>query len=131
MTSMTISQALRISLAPIALALLTGTAVSAQNRFDQLAALAREARTPAQHASLAKQYRLHAETFDRRAAELEARAGRLGRTLPGIAHKWPALAPPALNSAKQDALDARESARQSRDLADWHLRLSVEAQAAE
>jgi len=97
----------------------------------QLAALARDARTAAQHADVARRYRLQADALDARAAEHAARASALVRTAPGIAHKWPAMAPRALSQAKQDAIEARRAARESRELASRHHAIAVETLAAE
>jgi len=120
-------------LAALTLAIPTGTAMAQQtpDSTTQLAALARDARTPSEHARVSKGYRLQAESFDARAAEHEARVAKLSRNQPGITHKWPAMAPPDLVKAKQQAMDARKAARQSRELADHHLRMSVEANADE
>lgn len=95
----------------------------------QLAALAREARTPSDHAHVAKAYRLQAESLESRAAEHEAHVARLTKNQPAIVHKWPAMAAGEIGKAKRQALDARRAAYESRQLADHHLRLSVEAQA--
>lgn len=95
----------------------------------QLAALAREARTPSDHARVAKAYRLQAESFEARAAEREADVARLTKNQPPIAHKWPAMAAGEIGKAKRQALGARRAAYESRQLADHHLRLSIEAQA--
>jgi hypothetical protein len=119
---MTLAAALTLTTAP--------TVALAQDTPERLAAAAREARTVADHASLAKRYRLQAEGFDATAAAHETRAEKLTRNAPGIAHKWPAMAPGTHTQAKRQALDARQAARESRALADKHLRLSVEAQAA-
>lgn len=106
-------------------------AAQAQETPDRLAALAREARTTRDHADLAKRYRLQAETFDAKAAELEARATRDATTHPGITHKWPAMATQSMTRAKSEAIEARRAARESRLLANRHLRLAVEAEAAD
>lgn len=92
-----------------------------------LADRASQAKTPADHAKVAKSYRLQAEAFDAKAAEHEARAAALAKHQPGIAYKWPAMAPPDITTAKQQAMEARRAARESRELAEHHLRLSVEA----
>lgn len=97
--------------------------------MTQLAALAREARTPNEHARVAKGYRLQAESFEAKAAEHEARVERLMKNQLPIAHKWPAMGAGDIEKAKRQALDARRAARQSREFADHHLRLSVEAHA--
>lgn len=121
-------------MAAVALVALTGSAQSAvakqtPDSTAQLAALAREARTPSDHATVAKGYRLQAESLEAKAAEHEARVERLSKHQPPVIHKWPAMGSGDLAKAKRQALDARRAARESRQLADHHLRLSVEAQA--
>lgn len=114
----------------VALTLLMGTATMAQTRNEtptRLAALASEARTSADHAKVAKEYRLQAESFEARAAEHDATVSRLSKNPPPIAFKWPSMASPDLVHAKQKAVEARRAARESRELADRHLRMSVEA----
>lgn len=107
-----------------------GTAMAQQiEATTQLAALARDARTPSEHASVAKAYRLQAESFEARADDYEALVATRSRNQPGIALKWPAMAPPDVVSAKAQAREARSAARQSRELAADHLRMSVEANA--
>ncbi len=111
----------------VAVALVAAAPSQAQDQPGQLAALAKEARTPADHAKVAKSYRLQADEFDARAAEYEARVARLAKHQPGISYKWPAMAPPDITRAKQQAMAARRAARESRALAEQHVHLSVEA----
>lgn len=122
--------------AAIALAawLAIGGAASAQGRSTepagaQLAAFAREARTPDQHAEVARRYRQQAEQLDARAAEQETVAARQAATAPGIVHKWPSMAPKALTDARVRAVELRKAARESRQLAEHHAHLSVESRA--
>ena len=69
-----------------ALAVLLGSGgASAQDTPDQLAAMARDARTTRQHAEVARRYRLQAEALDVKAAEQEKQAAALARNAPGIA----------------------------------------------
>ena len=118
-------------LAGFALAATLTLAVPTAAQSDQLALLkaSREASGVREHADLARRFRLQAEAFDATATAHEAEAARLSRNAPGIVHKWPSMAPPAMNRARQQAVEARRSALESRVLADRHLRLSVEAQA--
>lgn len=119
------------TVALVAVTLSSGSVVAKQTDDSptRLAELAREARTPSDHAHVAKAYRLRAESFEARAAEHEAHVERLTRHQPPVAHKWPAMGSGDLAKAKRQALDARRAARESRQRADHHLRLSVEAQA--
>ena len=94
---------------------------------SKLSALARDARTPAEHAAVAKQYRLRAELFEAQAAEYEQSAKRRQQAAGPMIHKWPAMAPPAVQKDKQKAVEARRAARENRELAERHLRDSVES----
>jgi hypothetical protein len=118
-----------LALAGFALLATMSFAVPARAQSDQVALMAasREARTLNEHADLARRFRLQAEAFDARAAEYEATAARVARQTPSMLQKWPARIPPALTNAKQQALDARRSALESRQMADRHLRLAVES----
>lgn len=93
----------------------------------QLARLAREARTPGEHARVSKSYREQAEAFDAQAQSHEARVAQLSRSASPMTHKWPAMAAPDLTKERQRAVEARRAARESRMLAEHHLRMSVEA----
>jgi len=106
-----------------------GGVASAQDTPAQLAQLARDARSPKQHADVARRYRVQAEALDVKAADQEKQAASMTRHQPGIAHKWPSMVPKALTQAKHDAMDTRRAARESRELADRHQRLAVEAMA--
>ena len=121
-----------LSLAGFALLASLSLAVPVRAQADQVALMAasREASTLREHADLARRFRLQAEAFDAKAAEHEATAARVARQTPGMLQKWPAMVPPALTKAKQQALDARRSALESRVMADRHLRLAVESQGA-
>ncbi|MGE3473864.1 MAG: hypothetical protein AB7O28_26220 [Vicinamibacterales bacterium] len=100
-----------------------------QDASTQLAALARDARTEGQHADVARRYRQQAEALDARAVEQEKLAATQARNAPAIVHKWPSMAPKALTEAKQKAIEYRRAALESREIADRHYRLAVEARA--
>lgn len=119
------------SLAALAFVALTGTAAYAQQTPESLSAMASKASTHAEHATVAKHYRLQAQAFEEEAAGHEKRAAKLAASAPPISHKWPSMAPRALHEAKQKALDARRAARESHLLAQRHVNLAVEAQSAD
>ena len=96
---------------------------------ERLHAMAREAKTVKEHAEVSRHYRLRAAALEAEAAKHEADAAAYTRSLGAMQYKWPAMAPRALQTAKQKAVEARGAARESMVLADRHLRLSVEAQA--
>ena len=97
--------------------------------LDRVHAMARTANTAASHAAVAKQYRLHADALDAKAAEHEKDAREFTRASGAIVHKWPGMASGQLQTAKTNAMEARRAARETRALADHHIRLAVEAQA--
>jgi hypothetical protein len=95
----------------------------------ELIAMAKSAATPAQHAAVAKQYRLRAEALEANASDHEAAARKAeGRPLPPIAHKWPAMyRNTGVEKEKQLAIQARKAAEEARSLAAYHLSRSVES----
>jgi len=123
------TQAVGIGTTLAALLALATPSFAQSTEQAQLMASSREAQTVSQHADLARRFRLQAESLDAKAAEREAAAARQASQAPSIVHKWPSMATGALNQAKQQAIEARRAAQESRSLADRHLRLAVEAQA--
>jgi hypothetical protein len=93
----------------------------------KLESLAVEARTPAEHATVSRHFRLRAEALDAKAAEHEANVRKLTKSAGAMVHKWPGMAPKSLQMERENAMEARRAARESRNLAEKHLRLSVEA----
>lgn len=118
-----------LTLALLASSGLAHAQVQVQDSPTRLAALAREARTAEQHADVARRYRMQAESLDGKAAEQEKLAAQQAAQAPGIVHKWPSMAPKALTDTKQKALDYRRAARESREQAERHRALAVEARA--
>lgn len=110
--------------------LLTATATTgwAQTGDPSLMVRSREATTLTEHASLAKAFRLQAESQEARAREHETRVQALQRQALPIEKKWPSMATGPLRTAKEQALAARRAARESRALAAHHLALAVESQ---
>jgi len=94
---------------------------------ETLQTLEREADTPAEHATIAKQYRLRAESFETQAIKHEAKVRQYTNAAGPMVHKWPAMAPRALQKEKELAVEARRAARENRELAQRHMGLSVEA----
>lgn len=98
---------------------------------ERLQAMAREAKSFKQHAEVAKYSRLQAESLTAEAVKHEREAERLANSTGAMRHKWPAMAPKAINQAKDRALEARRAARESYELADRHQRLAIEALATD
>lgn len=115
----------------LALGCLVALPVCAQSKFttEALHARAATARTTAQHAAVAKEFRLQAESLGQKAAAHEKEAEQLMRSAGPMVHKWPAMAPRKLQEEKALAVQARRQEREARKLADHHLRMAVEAQA--
>src|SRR5262245_9313294 len=95
---------------------------------EQLQEMARAADSAGEHAEVAKQYRLRAESLDAEATKHEDEAKKLARSAGAMIYKWPAMAS-GHQRAKEKAVQTRRAAAESRKLADHHVRLSVEAQA--
>lgn len=116
-------------LAAVAVVSLTGTA-GAADRPAALAEMARVATTSAEHAAVAKSYRIQAEALAEEAVTHERRAALLAASAAPIAHKWSAMAPGAFTDAAQKAASVRRAALESQQLAQRHVNLSVEAQSS-
>ena len=99
---------------------------------EKLQAMAVSARTASEHATVAKHYRVAAESFEAQAAKHEAEANRL-KTQPklGLASKWPSMVPKTEEKERTLAMQARRAAQENLELADRHYRLSIDAQHAE
>lgn len=105
--------------------------VSAQSAgaLEQIHAMAASANSFSAHATVAKQYRLHAEALDTMAAEHEKNVRELTRVAGASLRKNPGSASRMLQNEKTKAMEARRWARETMVLADHHLRLAVESQA--
>lgn len=108
---------------------------SAGNTIEsqELELLARDAKTPAEHANVARHYRLRAEAFEAKATRHEAEARKMSDRTKGhpLSSKWPAMTRNAAAQERQAAMQARRAATESFDLADRHIRLAVEVELAE
>ena len=134
MKTLTAKTSLAALAAAALLVLLPATAVAKGPAVEpeKLEKLAAKASTPAEHATVAKQYRLRAEALDATAEKHEAEARKLsnGPANP-MAAKWPAMAGRSAQTERQLAVQARRAAQECYARADHHLRLAVEAQLAE
>ena len=96
---------------------------------ERLQAMANGASTPAEHAAVARYYRLRAEAFEQRASEHEASVRKMSAATAPMIHKHPGMAPRKLQEEKDRAVQARRAAQEAYRLADKHVTLAVEAQA--
>lgn len=98
---------------------------------DALSAQARDARSAADHADVAKQYRLRAESMTHEAAKLDEQLRKLSsRPQPSIAGKWPEMygnrnSRHATN-LRSEALAAKRAAHEATLAAERHYQLAVE-----
>ena len=101
---------------------------------NKLETMAANAKSTGQHAAVAKLYRLQAESFESKAKQHETEAREL-EARPGNAmdHKWPAMSSKKRDAekARQLAVQARRAAQESFQLADRHLRLTIESEFAQ
>jgi hypothetical protein len=98
----------------------------------KLETLAASAKTPKQHAQVAKQYRLRAESLETKATEHAEKARKAGNTpLPGLAHKWPSMVRTPQQRETELSMQYRRAAEEAKRLAQWHTQLAVEAELAE
>lgn len=99
---------------------------------QRLETLAKSADTQAEHAYVAKQYRLRSEALETKAIEHEKKAAEL-KAAPRspMAYKWPAMANKPWEKEQKLAMQARRASQEALALANRHIRLSVETLAAE
>lgn len=107
-------------------------AVEPVKETERLEALAKSADTAAEHAYVAKQYRLRSEALEAKAVEHEKKAAGL-KAAPRspMAHKWPAMSAKPWEKEQKLAMQSRRASQEALILANRHIRLSVETQAAE
>lgn len=112
---------------------LTATAAEPLVEPANLQALSKAARTPADHAKVARQFRLQAEQYEAKAARHDAEVRALqNRWKAPLAHKWPAMANhPQLDQHRSQAIEARRAANECRQQAERHYQASIEKQYAE
>jgi hypothetical protein len=111
------------------LAITAAAPLAAEPMVDEkkLEVMAKEAKTSADHARVAKQYRLRAEAFELKAIGHEAAAAREAKRTPSAAEvKWPALTRNNAKQAREKAVQARRAAAECYELAAQHIALSVE-----
>jgi hypothetical protein len=102
---------------------LTPAAPAAEKTLEpkKIAQLAKDAKTSAEHSEVAKQYRQHAASLEKRAVqfEQEARVQDAGPTR-AMEQKWPAMIVNARERKAQMAVQARRAAQESVTLAEHH-----------
>jgi hypothetical protein len=98
---------------------------------DSLASQSRSARTAADHAEVAKQYRQRAESLTQEAAKLDQELKKFAnRPQPQMAGKWPAMY--GNNNSKHatnlrtEAMAAKQAAHEATLAAERHYQLAVE-----
>ena len=92
---------------------------------DKIAQAAKDAKTSSEHAEVAKQYRDHAMSLEKKAAKLEreARVQDAGPTR-ALEQKWPAMVVNARERKAQLAVQARRAAQESYVAAERHEKLA-------
>lgn len=128
-----INTLVRYALTGAVLIVFAGSSAGAEKVLEArvLEKMAKEAVSPSQHATVAKQYRLRAESLEQKAAEHDATANKLRTVHNPLAHKWPAIGNQAVEREKKLAMQARRAAQECSALADRHIRLAVEGDLAE
>jgi len=105
----------------------TAAAAEPVSETAKLHRMAKEANTPADHAKVAKLFRLQGEAMEAKAVEHEKKAKEYdARPKSPLAHKWPAMAPQQGREQRALAVQARRAAQESFDLAAKHIQLAVE-----
>lgn len=97
----------------------------------QLAQLAKEARTAAEHNRVAALHEKRAEALEAKAKEHEMEATRLEsrQGYNPLMHKWPAMARGPIEHQRAKAMQARRAARESLELAARHRELAAKSAA--
>lgn len=106
-----------------------GRAAAAEpvSEMAKLHRMAQEATTSADHAKVAKLFRLQGEAMEAKASTHEKNAKEFeARPKSPLAHKWPAMAPRQGREERALAVQARRAAQESFDLAAKHIQLAVE-----
>ncbi|MDX1982163.1 MAG: hypothetical protein SFV51_17960 [Bryobacteraceae bacterium] len=119
--------------AGLALSLTMGVSMAAEPIAEakKLEAMATAAKTPAEHASVSRQYRLRAESFEAKAAVHEAEAKKLSeRPRHAMDYKWPAMTNSGRDRERRLAMEARRAAQECYAIAERHAQRAVEAQFA-
>ena len=106
---------------------LTPAASAAEKTLEpkKIAQLANDAKTSSEHSEVAKQYRQHAVSLEKRAVqfEQEARVQDAGPTR-AMEQKWPAMIVNARERKAQMAVQARRAAQEAVTLAEHHDKLA-------
>lgn len=95
-----------------------------------LALLAEEAKTPAEHAEVAKQYRAQADDLTATAEHHEAQVKKLERARFPVEVKQMRLGNSPVDRERRLAMEARRGAREAREKALHHTQLAVELMAS-
>lgn len=94
----------------------------------KLERMSKDASTPEQHANVARQYRLHAESLEAKATRHETEVKKLqARPRSALEYKWPAFARKPWQAEQRLAEEARSEARDAQQVAARHVQLAVEA----
>jgi len=127
-----ISCTMRAAVAVLVVAASTGYGRAAEPVLEAVALekMSAAAVTASDHARVAKQYRLRAESLETKAKQHEQEARRLGSGHNPMAVKWPAMGRAAAERESRLAVQARRAAQECLARADRHIRLAVEAQLA-
>jgi hypothetical protein len=98
----------------------------------EVAKLAKEARTPADHAEVAKKYELRAKALEQKADKVEREIQRERATPPSVMEtRWPAMVANARERREQLAMQNRRAAEECFRLAAHHRTLAGDTAASE
>ena len=89
-----------------------------------IAAIAKTASTPAEHARVAKQYLTRAQALETKADKLERELRASASNRSAMDQKWPAMMNGMREKKEQNVMQARRAANESRELAEHHSRLA-------
>lgn len=91
--------------------------------------LAQSATTAAEHAKVAKLFRLQGEAMEAKALAHESKAKEYSsQPKPALAYKWPSMVPQKGAEERKLAVQARRASREAFEMASKHVQLAVELQ---
>ena len=111
------------------LALFAPNAMAVERVLEEkeIAKMAREADSPAEHTEVAKQYVWRAEALEAKADKIERELRDEKQGFNQMAHKWPAMVQNQRERKERVAMQARRAATEAMRLAEHHSKLAGKA----
>ena len=111
-------------------AALSATELNKSETAAVLERKAKEAKTPAEHSEVARQYELRARALDVKAESIEGEVRQQKANPSAMETKWPAMVVNARERREQLAMQTRRAAQESYRLAEHHRTVAGETRAS-